>query len=62
MELNEKVVAKLETAFGVNFGRYSVGYRDALESFALALQGTIAEGLLLDALQAALDAYTVSDT
>lgn len=57
MELNQTIATKLETAFGVNFGRYSVGYRDALESFALALQGTIPEGLLLDALETALDAY-----
>jgi hypothetical protein len=57
MILNETIVTKLETTFGVNFKQYSVGYRDALESFALALQGTIPEGLLMDALETALDAY-----
>jgi hypothetical protein len=58
MILNETIVAKLEEAFAEDFGRYAVGYRDALESFALALQGTIAEGLLLSALEATLDAYS----
>ena len=57
MILNETIATKLEEAFAEDFGRYAVGYRDALESFALALQGTIAEGLLLSALESALDAY-----
>lgn len=57
MELNAKIVAKLESAFAEDYGRYSNGYHDALASFAFALLGTIPEGLLLDALEAALDNY-----
>jgi len=57
MILNETINAKLEAAFAEDFGRYTAGYRDALESFALALQGTIPEGLLLSGLETALDAY-----
>lgn len=36
---------------------YYTGFRDALESLALALSGTIPEGLLVDALNSALDAF-----
>lgn len=58
MILNEAIASKLEAAFADDNGRYASGFRDALESFALALQGTIPEGLLMDALQTALDAYS----
>ena len=57
MILNETIATKLEQAFADDNSSYAIGYRDALESFALALQGTIPNGLLVDGLQAALDAY-----
>ncbi len=57
MELKANIVAKLDLAFQDDDHSYTKGYRDALESFALALQGTIPEGLLVDGLESALDAY-----
>lgn len=57
MVLNERIVAKINMAFDGDNAAYPSGYRDALESFALALQGTIPEGLLVDALESAMDAY-----
>lgn len=56
MELNANIIAKLDAAFQDDHS-YTKGFRDALESFALALQGTIPEGLLVDGLESALDAY-----
>ena len=66
MDLNHEVAEKINIAFSDDHaGRvgasYANGFRDALESFALALQGTIPQGLLLDALQCALDAYGNND-
>lgn len=55
--LDEKIVKMLDDAFDDTDILYDRGYRDALESFALALGNTIPEGLLIDALQSALDAY-----
>ena len=57
MELTAKIVAKLDSIFEYDELSYARGYRDALQSFALALQGTIPEGLLIDGLESALDAY-----
>ncbi len=57
MELNTAVIAKLDIAFQGDAREYAIGYRDALESLTLALQGVIPEGLLADALETALDAY-----
>jgi len=57
MILNDTIVTKLEEAFAGDTGEYATGFRDALESFVLALQGTLAEGMLVDGLESALDAY-----
>ena len=61
MVLNEKVSAKLEEAFADDDTSYAIGYKDALWSFALALQEVIPEGLLIDAMEAAMDAYVNND-
>jgi len=58
--LDEKIVKMLDDAFVIVLKydqEYDQGYRDGLESFALALGNTIPEGLLIDALQSALDAF-----
>lgn len=64
MNLSTTIQNLIATALPVEPGNYNNsieaydgGYRDALESIALALTGTIPEGLLLDAVNAALDAY-----
>lgn len=57
MILNETFANKLQTAFADDNSSYAVGFRDALESLVLALQGTIPDGLLVDGMEAALDAY-----
>lgn len=58
MDLHKAIVTKLNEAFADDNSPYAVGFCDALESFTLALQGTIPDGLLMDALQTALDAYS----
>lgn len=64
MNLSTTIQNLIATALPVEPGNYhnpieayDGGYRDALESIAMALTGTIPEGLLLDAVNAALDAY-----
>lgn len=56
--LAESIVTKLDVAFPGDLWGYDKGYRDALEAFALALGNTIPQGLLIDALESALDAFS----
>jgi hypothetical protein len=64
MNLPTNIQNLIATALPVDPGNYNNsieaydgGYRDAMESIAMALTGTIPEGLLLDAVNAALDAF-----